>query len=148
MNTIQWGGVRIGRGAKQGCTIPSQPGPEPWKRLEQLLGPLSCITGGQALPCHDTAPMQMVPNSSAVLHLFPLRCCHWFPTLPVALKQMLGAKKYRDPSGSVLLFVPNTNCNFFLLCYLQKKKFWVTFNLLLTFFLSWPCSSQLQSPSS
>lgn len=123
MNTIQWGGVRIGRGAKQGCTIPSRPGPEPWKRLEQLLGPLSCITGGQALPCHDTAPMQTVPNSSAVLHLFPLRCCHWFPTLPVALKQMLGAKKYRDPSGSVLLFVPNTNCNFFYFVICRKRNF-------------------------
>lgn len=78
---------------------------------------------GQALPCHDTAPMQTVPNSSAVLHLFPLRCCHWFPTLPVALKQMLGAKKYRDPSGSVLLFVPNTNCNFFYSVICRKRNF-------------------------
>lgn len=78
--------------------------------------------------------MQTVPNSSAVLRLLPLRCCHWFPTLPVALKQMLGAKKRRDPSGSVLLFVPNTNCIFFLLCYLQKNKFWLIFNLLLMFF--------------
>lgn len=144
---IEWGGVRIGRGAKKGCIIPSLPGPEPWKRLEQLLGALSCIAGEQPLPCHDIAPEQTVPNSSAVPHLFPLRCWRWFPTLPVTLKQIIGANKYRDPSGSVPLFFPKITCSFFHVN-LQKNFFGVIYNLLLIFLFSWPCSSQLQSPPS
>lgn len=87
---------------------------------------------GPSLPWHSTdanGAKQLSCPPSVSTKVLPL-----VSHSSVALKQMLGAKKYRDPSGSVLLFVPNTNCNFFLLCYLQKKKFWVTFNLLLSFF--------------
>lgn len=113
---------------------------------------LSHITGEQPLPCHDIPPMQTLPNSSAVLRLFPLRCCQWFPTLPVTLKQIIGQRNIETLQALSCYSSPKLP-SFFYSVNFQKNKFWVIFNRLIMFFFFfflflWPHLSQLQSLSS
>lgn len=85
-----------------------------------------------SLPCHTT-----YANSAKQLSYPPSVYTKVLPLVShssVTLKQMIGAKKCRDPSGSVLLFFPKTTCIFFHSVKLREKLFWVIFNLLLIYF--------------
>lgn len=118
-------------------------GPEPWKRLEQLLGLLFHITGEQPpfMPQHTTCANRA--NQLICPPSVPVRWCHWFPLLwHWSERREIGTLQSLSCSSSL------TPPAFFHSVNLQKNKFWVVFNFLLMFFVSWPHSSQLQGASS
>lgn len=141
---IEWGAVGAGKGAKQDCIILCLTGPEPWKRLEQLLGLLFRIAVEQTplLPQHTTCA-----NSTKQLSCppsVPVRWCHWFPLFLWHWSERREIETLQSLSCSLSPTPPA----FFHSVNLQKNKFWVIFNLFLMFFISRPCSSQLHGASS